>query len=255
MKIDHGLPTSEGERYRYVLLDRKTKVLEHVYLWEQLNGPKPKCCDIHHIDGNGKNNDTDNLVCLTKSEHKTLHAELKRRGIDVIDDTDPNIIAARARNNALAKAHRQAHLEEERAKDREERIRNKDRIRERAAEFYQRHREKLRAEQAEYEKEHKAERAARNAKFYQEHKEERQEYNRKFREANREKIKERQREYNAQHTEERRAYRQTYRHVHAANERLRKAIRRGDSEEKIAQLRTDLARTKEEFKQQQKGSK
>ena len=255
MKIDHGLPTSEGERYRYVLLDRKTKVLEHVYLWEQLNGPKPKCCDIHHIDGNGKNNDTDNLVCLTKSEHKTLHAELKRRGIDVIDDTDPNIIAARARNNALAKAHRQAHLEEERAKDREERIRNKDRIRERAAEFYQRHREKLRAEQAEYEKEHKAERAARNAKFYQEHKEERQEYNRKFREANREKIKEQQREYNAQHTEERRAYRQTYRHVHAANERLRKAIRRGDSEEKIAQLRTDLARTKEEFKQQQKGSK
>ena len=161
MKIDHGLPTSENERYRIVHLDRKTKVLEHVYLLEQLNGPKPKCCDIHHIDGNGKNNDTDNLVCLTKSEHKTLHAELKRRGIDVIDDTDPNIIASRTRTNARTKAHRQAHLEEERAKDREERIRNKDRIRERAAEFYQRNRERLRAEQAEYERNHKAERAAR----------------------------------------------------------------------------------------------
>lgn len=255
MKIDHGLSTTEGERYRYVYLDRKTKIPEHVYIWEQLNGPKPKCCDIHHIDGNGKNNDTDNLVCLTKSEHKTLHAILKRRGIDVVDGSDPNIIASRARNNALTKAHRQAHLEEERAKDREERIRNKDRIRERAAEFYQRHREKLRAEQAEYEKNHKAERAARNAKFYQEHKVERQEYNRKFREANREKIKERQQAYNAQHVEEIRAYRQAYRHVHAANERLRKAIIRGDSEERITQLRSDLVQIKEEFKQQQKGKK
>lgn len=255
MKIDHGLPTSENERYRIVHLDRKTKVFEHVYLWEQLNGPKPKCCDIHHIDGNGKNNDTDNLVCLTKSEHKTLHAELKRRGIDVIDDTDPNIIASRARNNANAKAHRQAHLEEERAKDREEYVRNRDRERERNAEFYQRHRERLRAEQAEYERTHKAERAARNAKFYQEHKEERQEYNRKFREENRDKIKAWQKEYNAQHAEERRVYRQAYRHVHAANERLKKAIKRGDSEERIAQFTADLARAKEEFKQQKKGSK
>lgn len=255
MKIEHGLSTFEGERYRYVCLDRKTKVPEHVYIWEQLNGPKPKCCDIHHIDGNGKNNDTDNLVCLTKSEHKTLHAILKRRGIDVIDDTDPNIIASRAKTNERTKAHRKAHLEEERARDREEYARNKDRKRERNAEFYQRHREKLRAEQAEYEKEHKAERAVRNAKFYQEHKEERQEYNRKFREANREKLKEWQREYNAQHAEERRVYRQAYRHVHAANERLKKAIKRGDPEEKIAQLTVNLTRAKEEFKQQQKGSK
>ena len=133
---------------------------------------------------------------------------------------------------------------------------NKDLKRERNAEFYQRHREKLRAEQAEYEKEHKAERAARNAKFYQEHREERKEYNREYFQANKDKINARKREYmQGRGKEVVDAYRQSYKHVHAANERLRKAIRRGDSEEKIAQLRTDLAKIKEEFKQQKKGSK
>ena len=135
---------------------------------------------------------------------------------------------------------------------------NKDLKRERNAEFYQRHREKLRAEQAEYERNHKAERAARNAKFYQEHREERQEYNREYFQANKDKINARKREYlQGKGKEVVNAYRQAYKHVHAAQERLRKAIQRGDSEERVAQLRTDLARTKEEFKQQQqqKGSK
>jgi hypothetical protein len=133
---------------------------------------------------------------------------------------------------------------------------NKDLKRSRNAEFYQRHREKLRAEQAEYEKNHKAERAARNAKFYQEHKEERQEYNREYFQANKDKINARKREYlQGKGKEVVNAYRQAYKHVHAAQERLRKAIQRGDSEERITQLRSDLVQIKEEFKQQKKGSK
>ena len=132
---------------------------------------------------------------------------------------------------------------------------NKDRTSERS-EYYRKHRERLRAEQAEYERNHKAERAARNAKFYQEHKEERQEYNRKFREANKDKISAYKREYlHGKGKEVVDAYRQAYKNVHAANERLRKAIKRGDSEERIAQLRTDLVKIKEEFKPQKKGTK
>jgi uncharacterized protein YaaR (DUF327 family) len=133
---------------------------------------------------------------------------------------------------------------------------NKDRKRERSAEFYQKHRERLRAEQAEYEKTHKAERAARNAKFYQEHKEERKKYHQEYIQANRDKIKARKQEYmQGRGKEVVGAYRQAYKCVHAAQERLRRAIKRGDSEEKIAQLRFDLETIKEEFKQQKKGTK
>ena len=32
---------------------------------------------VHHIDGNGFNNQKSNLMVLTPSEHKKLHAELK----------------------------------------------------------------------------------------------------------------------------------------------------------------------------------
>ena len=85
----------ENERYKFVYVDGK-KVPEHVLVWERAHGPKPQGCEIHHIDGNGKNNALENLVCLTKSEHKTLHAKLKREGRDVIDSTDPAIIKSRA---------------------------------------------------------------------------------------------------------------------------------------------------------------
>lgn len=46
--------------------------------WEQLYGPIPKdefgrTYEIHHIDGNKKNNDISNLKCLSIQEHYELH--------------------------------------------------------------------------------------------------------------------------------------------------------------------------------------
>ena len=43
-------------------------------LWEQNYGPIPKdetgrTYDIHHIDGNRKNNSLDNLICLSIEDH------------------------------------------------------------------------------------------------------------------------------------------------------------------------------------------
>ena len=48
----------------------------HRYVWEYYNGPVPKNCEIHHIDQDKSNNTISNLQCLTKSEHRKVHAYL-----------------------------------------------------------------------------------------------------------------------------------------------------------------------------------
>lgn len=239
----------ENERYKFVYVDGK-KVPEHVLVWERAHGPKPQGCDIHHIDGNGKNNALENLECLTKSEHRRLHAMLKLEGMDVIDSTDPAIIASRKRNNESTKAHRQAHLEEERAKDRAEYQRNKEQVRLKNKRFYRRHREEIRDAQAEYERQHTAERAKRNADYYAAHAEERKQYARDYNAAHKEEIAERRRAYTQANSDRIKAYKQDYKAVHAANERLRKAILRGLPEETIAQFREQVAKAKLEFQEQ-----
>ena len=236
----------ETDRYKIVCRGRKA-VPEHVVVWEQAHGPKPEGYDIHHIDGNGKNNALENLVCLTKSEHKLLHARLKREGKDVVDSTDPAIIRSRERNNANAKAHRQAHLEEERAKDRAEYQRNKEHKLELGHEYYKRHRTRLRESQAEYERTHKDERAARNAEYYAQHAEERKQYLREYRKKHKEEIAAKKREYHQANQEHIKAYRETYKAVHAASVRLANAIKRGVPEEQLDVLRSNLAKAKEEF--------
>lgn len=252
--IDKGEKPRSKTRYKYVFVNGKS-VLEHVHVWEQANGSKPAGCDIHHIDGDGQNNALENLVCLTKSEHKQLHAKAKLDGKDIVEGTDPVIIADRARKNALAKVHRQAHLEEERARDREEYRRNPGRKLDYNHEYYKKHREEILADKAEYEKAHKAERAAKNAKYYAEHKAERNEYNRQYHAANKERLAARKREYNQEHQDHIREYRQTYKQVHAVNERYRRAIRNGAPEEVIAKLKAELDQAKELFRQQKEGTK
>ena len=239
----------ENERYKFVYVDGK-KVPEHVLVWERAHGPKPQGCDIHHIDGNGKNNALENLECLTKSEHRRIHAMLKLEGMDVIDSTDPAIIASRKRNNEATKAHRQAHLEEERAKDRAEYQRNKEQVRLKNKRFYRRHREEIRDAQAEYERQHTAERAKRNADYYAAHSEERKQYARDYNAAHKEAIAERRRAYTQANRDRIKAYKQAYKAVHAANERLRKAILRGLPEETVAQFRDQVAKAKLEFQEQ-----
>ena len=239
----------ENQRYRYVYVGRK-KVPEHVLVWEKAHGPKPPGCDIHHIDGDGKNNALENLECLTKSEHRRLHAMLKREGMDVIDSTDPAIIRSRERNREDAKAHRQAHLEEERAKDRAEYQRNREQVKLKNKRFYRRHREEIRSAHAEYERQHTEERAKRNSEYYAQHTEERKQYEKEYRAAHREEVAAKKKEYAAAHAEEIKAYRAAYRAVHAANERLRKATLRGLPEETLAQFREQVAKAKLEFQEQ-----
>lgn len=56
------------EEYRYILRNDEIKSNNLKYV-------DPKLYDIHHIDQNHKNNDPENLVKLTKSEHQKLHSK------------------------------------------------------------------------------------------------------------------------------------------------------------------------------------
>lgn len=52
----------------------------HRIIWEQEKGPIPDGFDIHHKDGNKLNNLIENLECLSKSDHMSLHSrEMRER--------------------------------------------------------------------------------------------------------------------------------------------------------------------------------
>lgn len=45
----------------------------HRVVWEFHNGPIPKGYSVHHIDGDKRNNNIENLELLRQSEHQSLH--------------------------------------------------------------------------------------------------------------------------------------------------------------------------------------
>ncbi len=73
--IFDGLSFRRDKRTGYYL-NRKTQTRLHVYVWEFYNGKIPKGYHIHHIDMNKDNNEIENLVMLSASEHEKLHASL-----------------------------------------------------------------------------------------------------------------------------------------------------------------------------------
>ena len=63
----------------------------HRYVYEKENGPLIKNMDIHHIDFNKENNDSSNLVQLTRTEHIKIH----KIGIKFSDEHKNNISKGR----------------------------------------------------------------------------------------------------------------------------------------------------------------
>jgi len=54
----------------------------HVYIWERINGEKPKGHDIHHKDFDKGNYKLSNLEILSQSDHKKLHAGwIREKGV------------------------------------------------------------------------------------------------------------------------------------------------------------------------------
>lgn len=54
----------------------------HKEVWKQKHGDIPAGHDIHHIDENTTNNSIDNLQCLSKSDHSTLHIDHMYKAIE-----------------------------------------------------------------------------------------------------------------------------------------------------------------------------
>lgn len=63
-----------GKRYR----DRYAYE-HHVVWWRSTGAVPPKGFEIHHINGDHRDNRIDNLALLTEKEHRTVHANLSRK--------------------------------------------------------------------------------------------------------------------------------------------------------------------------------
>lgn len=66
----------------------------HVLIWEDHYGrKKPEGCDIHHIDGDSKNNAIQNLMCVPSKIHRSFHSRGNdyRKGIPHSEETKRKI--------------------------------------------------------------------------------------------------------------------------------------------------------------------
>jgi endogenous inhibitor of DNA gyrase (YacG/DUF329 family) len=55
-------------------IGRRIELL-HRHLWRREHGEIPKDCEVHHIDQNPLNNALENLECITKKQHRRIHAD------------------------------------------------------------------------------------------------------------------------------------------------------------------------------------
>jgi hypothetical protein len=83
-----------------VIFILNTTMINYRRLWEKVNGSIPlddkdRKYEIHHIDGDRKNNDISNLVCISIEEHFKIHYDQKDWGaayrIAQRMDIDPKI--------------------------------------------------------------------------------------------------------------------------------------------------------------------
>ncbi len=57
----------------WVFRTKEYTFLAHRWVWENHNGPIPDNMDVHHIDGNKANNELENLMILSRSDHRKEH--------------------------------------------------------------------------------------------------------------------------------------------------------------------------------------
>lgn len=69
----------------------------HVYVWRKHNGPIPEGYHVHHVDEDKSHNDIDNLCCMPRGAHESLHG-LERAALKY-DEMRKNLV-----ENAIPKA-------------------------------------------------------------------------------------------------------------------------------------------------------
>lgn len=70
-KVQKDCVTIEG--YRFIMLNGIRK-MEHIRVWEEVNGPVLEDMQIHHVNFDKLDNRIENLMCVDQTTHQRLHA-------------------------------------------------------------------------------------------------------------------------------------------------------------------------------------
>lgn len=184
--------------------------LEHRVVWEAAHGPIPKGYVIHHIDGNGKNNDLSNLRLMTQKEHLSMHAKARANGTDVVDRTDPDVVESINRHKRYrekypervreaTKKYRETHREQVRETMKRWREENPEVVARHKRAHYLKHREEICAKQKKYAAEHKEEIREQRRKYDAEHREEQKVRAHAWKQKHHDQVLDAHRSYNEQH--------------------------------------------------------
>ena len=221
-------------RYRYVSVNG-VDTPEHRVIWEKHHGKIPEGYVIHHIDGNGHNNDVSNLMCLSKSAHRSLHARMQRLGMDPVDTSDPVIARDNARKRERAKIRYANNRSDILRKHAEYRESHKSEIAERQRDYRVRNQDVLAIKRREKYARNKSRELETCRKYYAEHKEQIRELHRQWRLAHHSELIAAKKLY----------YQQNKAYI-SAKKRLNKAILTGAPQEVIAELSAEVNRIKSE---------
>lgn len=226
-------------RYVTVLKDGVQRP-EHRVIWESAHGPIPEGYEIHHKNGDGRDNRLENLQMLTHKEHRRLHARLRKEGIDVIDPSDPRVVTSRED----CRKYHSRHIDECRQRDRKYYLSHKSEVDAQRKAWSDENREKVREySRKSYRK--NIEKITLKHKAYRDaHREERLDYSRKYNDAHREEHM----AYNAAHKTERDAYNHAYYQMHKevakAQAKLYRAIKKGKPQNEIDDIRKEVESAK-----------
>lgn len=91
--------TKRGEYYIFSYRDKETGAVKqkgvHIVVYETFVGPVPEGYHIHHINKEegmaGGNNNVNNLECLSRSEHSSLHGKERGRKV-LMCDLEGNVL-------------------------------------------------------------------------------------------------------------------------------------------------------------------
>ncbi len=213
-------------RYEYVKI-KGVQIPKHRYVWEQANGPIPDGYDVHHIDGNGHNNDLSNLQLIKHGEHVAMHVKMRLEGTDPVDATNEQIIRSRQCN----RESRERHKEDRKEHSRQYRLEHADEIKAKRKIYRDTHKDQLKA----YRTEHRDELNEYLRQYRREHKEQCQSYYLARKEKNPEAI----RAYQEQ-------YRQKSKVINDLEQDLVRAIDEGYSQELVESMADGIKALREE---------